>query len=347
MDEMSGTPKSAFLTQIIVCAVVLIVILTGCTEDSGRPVLRIAEQHGLAYIPVALLRMPAGTAMRIGATGIASLQETTELRWERLNNATAIREAMVADRLDVGFMGIPPYIIGRHHGFQWSAFIGISRVPVGLVTVSPEVESFDDIIDRAQRGARPRIALPQPGSIQHILLAMMLENSGINSSLLDEGLVSMGHPDGMNALLAPRSDVVAHFTTPPYLFRELDHPEAALLVSGERAFGGPYTFIVGVAAPAVSDSPDTLALLEGALTDGTAIISDVQSELRHYDSVDSAVFDSLSSRSREVLEYLAGFYDTPILTLTGDIAAEGMVYETEIRGMSRFTRFMTEHGYLQ
>ncbi len=45
-----------------------------------------------------------------------------------------------------------------------------------------------------------RIALPQPGSIQHILLSMAAEKQLGKHDVFDNQLVTMKHPDGMTAL---------------------------------------------------------------------------------------------------------------------------------------------------
>jgi len=44
-----------------------------------------------------------------------------------------------------------------------------------------------------------KIALPSPGSVQHILLAMAAEKELGSASALDQNLVAMAHPDGAAA----------------------------------------------------------------------------------------------------------------------------------------------------
>ena len=55
----------------------------------------------------------------------------------------------------------------------------------------------------------------------------------------------MKHPDAMNALLAGR-EVSAHFASAPYLFLESKEEGVKKILSGREAFGGDFTFIIGV-----------------------------------------------------------------------------------------------------
>ncbi len=338
----------------MVIPVLLFLVLIGCDRpDRDQPVLRIAEQHGLAYIPAALLQAPSELLGEVGGDSISGFRNVVKLEWIRVNNATAIREAMVAGRLDVGFMGIPPYLIGRDRGFAWRAFTGLSRSPLGLVTLNPELRHMDDLLRTLDTGEPVRIALPQPGSIQHILLAMALERQRREPTLFDNRLVSMGHPDGMNALLSGARDIDAHFTAPPFLFRELAHSDATLLVSGDDAFGGPFTFIVGVVAPTISENGPVIPALMTALEAAMNIVTDLQKELRlHAAETDPSdpttpLVEKISPESRAVLEYLAGFYRTDPVELAADLTADGLVYQTDVLGMDRFLRTMQTYGYIR
>jgi hypothetical protein len=62
---------------------------------------------------------------------------------------------------------------------------------------------------------------------------------------MDNQLVSMSHPDAMNALIA-NTEVSAHFATPPYLQEELKSG-MHIIADGEDIAGAQFTFISGVA----------------------------------------------------------------------------------------------------
>ncbi len=284
----------------------------GAAPDAGsqRPVLSIAEQYGLAYAPLQVMR------------GKAYLEEELpgyRIDWQRLGNTAAIREAMLAGRLDVGFMGIPPFLIGYDRGMEWKIFTGLSEAPLGMVTWKKEIRSLGDF--------RPedRIALPQPGSIQHILLTMACEREMGSASALDDILVTMNHPDGMQALFS-RRDISAHFTSPPYLMEELSAPGMYQVLSGTEAMGGEFTFIVGVALDRLlQNDPEAAAALRRALERAEAFLRD---------------------EPEEAVALLAGEYNIDEQRLRKYLDWPGLSYGRSVKGLDAFIRFMGANGYL-
>ncbi len=291
----------------VLCALVLQGL--SASGEREQPRLRIAEQYGIAYAPVTVLRQEQ------------TLEEALpgyDIGWIRLANAAAIREAMLAGRVDIGFMGVPPYLIGRDRGMAWHAFTGLAETPLGLVTVEPGVASLKDLVGPY------RIALPQPGSIQHILLAMAAERDLGDATVFDGRLVTMAHPDAMQALTTG-SEVRSHFASQPYLSRELDLPGARLLLSGSDAFGGRFSFIIGVV------SEDFLERHGGAVAVLTARIEEAIERI---------------AGNRDVRVRLAQAYALEIDEFEELLAMPGMRYDTTIRGVDRFREFMVRAGYL-
>lgn len=295
------------------------------TGDAEGARLRLAEQHGLAYLPLAIMQVSGILDEELTEVGAVGAE------WIRTGNAAMIREAMLSGRLDIGFMGIPPFLIGVDRQTDWRLVSGLSEAPLGLVTTRPGYRDLGDI------APRDRIALPQPGSIQHILLAMAAERRFGEPRRFDDQLVSMGHPEGVTALLAGR-DVAAHFTAPPYLFQALDHPEATLLLRGEEAFGGRFTFIIGVSAPGWGADPRDHRLMEAlfrALDGAIGEARSLQEEIRENEG-----------SSPELLQELSRFYELDVATLRRQLSYPGMVYTREIHGVATFVDRMDRYGYI-
>lgn len=284
-------------------------------ETAPSPVLRIAEQHGIAYAPLALMQV----------------EGMIEAEWYRMANATVIREAMLAGRLDIGSMGIPPYLIGRDRGTDWEIVAGVSEVPVGLVTRRPDLHTFEDLT------GNERIALPQPGSIQHILLALAADRHWGDPTRFDARLLSLSHPDGMTALLAGR-DLDAHFTTPPFLFEELAASDAHLLLGGREAFGRRFTFVVSVAAPRGIGTDDgngaAVDRYRRVLVGAVADLSRLQEALRE-------------GERPPLLNRLAAHYGLETEALAAQLVRDEVVFTTEVFGLQRFEEAMREFGYVQ
>ncbi len=272
--------------------------------------ISIAEQYGLAYAPLQIMK-----DMKFLEKQIPGLK----VEWTQLSNTAAIREAMLAGRVDVGFMAIPPFLIGWNHGMQWKIACGLSESPVGLVTNKKKLRSLKDFTKD------DRIALPQPGSVQHILLAMACERQFGDAKKLDNQLVTLSHPDGMNALLA-KKDITAHFTAPPYLFKELANPDLHQIMDGTTAFGKQFTFIVGVTTVQFHrQNPRVFK----------AFIVALQEALRF-----------MQQNPDQTVTRLSAEYGIPAAELAEYFRARGMKYTLNVKGVTKFAVFMKRQGYI-
>jgi len=293
----------------LVLLLVSISLLTGCGKKEETIIM--AEQYGLAYAPIQV-------AKELGFFE-EFLPENVTLQYVKLANTAAIREAMLAGNLDVGFMGIPPFLIGSDKGMEWKIIMGISKSPLGLVVQDDAIQSLEDLKGKG------KIALPQPGSIQHILLTMMAKATFGQADVFDEQLISMKHPDGLNALLND-SEVVGHFTSPPYLFQELDQPGTHLLVDGEEAMGGPFTFIVGVCR------------------------EDFHKNEVYYNAIQQGLMKAMlyiKEHPDETVALLSKKYDMDVALIEDYLYHRGIQYEPSVVGVENFINFMYEEAYLE
>ncbi len=300
--------------KLVKTALLSAILLLFFSCSSREEPLRIAEQYGLAYAPLTIARELGFIDEAIWEAGLS-----VEVDWLRLGNTASIREAAAAGRVDAAFMGIPPFLISRNGGMSWRIASGLNRSPLGLVSWREELESLADL-ERSDR-----IALPQPGSIQHILLAMAAEKITGSADTFDRQLVTMNHPDGMQALLA-RREISAHFTSPPYLFLELEEPDMRELISGEECFGGDYTFIVSVTTEELFlERPKVYRAFMAGLAKG---------------------IDYVRNNPDESARLLAPVYGMEAGQVEEMLTAPGMIYEEKVLGVDTFTAFMKRAGYL-
>ncbi len=220
-----------------------LLFITGCSADGGK--LKVAKQYGLPYAPLEIM----------AAKGF---DVDLDIEWVQVNNSAALREGMLTGSIDIGFMGIPPFLIGVDKEMDWYLFTGLNRSYLAL-NGKPGIDRLEEI------ESSDRIALPQPGSIQHILLTMAAERAFGEATRFDDQLVALNHPEGMLAL-SQDPLVTLHFTTLPYVLEEREGGRAVEVLSGEEAFGGPFTLIVGVASGAfLREEPEGLEAFEEAL----------------------------------------------------------------------------------
>jgi len=297
-------------TKLLLLIAFSLLFINGCSKKetpSGK--IRIAEQYGLAYAPLQILREKR--FLEESSSGV-------EVQWVTLGNTAAIREAVLAGDLDIGFMGIPPFLIARDKGMEWKIATGLSRCPLGLAV---QAGAYSSLADFSGDG---KIALPQPGSIQHILLSMALDRERGDAAALDKNLISMKHPDGMNALLS--GAVQGHFTSPPYLFLE-EEEGFEVLVTGDEAMGGPFTFIAGVVTEEFYEKePDLYGEFLAAL--------------------DKAILFMKENRV-ETVRILAEKYKMEPEVLDNYLYERGIFFEREVLGLDQFISFMGKSGYLK
>ncbi len=241
-----------------------------------------------------------------------------DISWSQLTNAASIREAMLSGNLDVGFMGVPPFLIGVDRGTEWRAFTALSEVPMGLVTLRDDVSGLEDL-----RATDARIALPQPGSIQHILLAMAAERTWRDATVFDSRLVTLSHPDAMTALLSGE-EVDCHFATPPYLLSLTTKHGGRVVLSGEEAFGDSFTFAVGVAQnDYLQGHEEAMGAFAEALEEAVRLVA-----------------------SERGVKALAEEFDMPRDEVVRQLEQEELSFGGRPRGIRQFSRFMAENGYL-
>ncbi len=303
---------------VLVSVLVSVLVFGACGAAGPQPLsVSVAEQYGLAYAPVQMMREKG--FLEAALRERAEPEQPVSVQWVKLANTSAIREAMLAGEVDVAFTGIPPFLIGVDQGMPWRMIAGLSSCPVDLFVNNPDIDSLQALVGNG------KIALPQPGSIQHILLAMAAKRELGAADALDRQLVSMKHPDGMQALLAG-GDVVAHFTAPPYSFLEEATPGIRPLVRGEAAMGEPFSFLVGIADPSLYGDDIRLTAVRDALARSMAFIRDFP---------------------EEAAGLLAPSYGLTPEQTHAYLTDPQMVFQMEILGVETFAAFMTEAGYLR
>lgn len=293
---------------LIMCFLMIFSSFQLPAHASSKEKIKIAGQFGLVYAPL----MVAKSQKIFEKYGLEPI-------WLEYGSGGAIREALISGEADVGFMGIPPFLIGWDKGCPWKIATGFVVVPIGLVTYDSNLKSLQDF------KPEDKIAVPSPGSIQHILLAMAAEAELGSPSALDNNIVAMPHPDACAALISKRG-IKAHFTTPPYLFEELSEPGFHLIIDDIAIFGHPFSFNVGLASEKFHDSkPIAYSIFVNAISEAMAWIN---------------------SNKQQAAELLAPeFKLSPEKTLSY-LEWEGMNYTTAPYGLMGFAEFMKKAGYI-
>lgn len=300
-----------YLVGVALLVVMLAAGLTGCRKEEA--VIRIAEQFGLGYAPSTIM---------IEEQLIEKHLPGAKVEIVKLGSGGAVREAMIAGTLDIGFMGMPPFLIGWDKGVEWKIAGALDSMPLLLLTYRDDINSIHDF------GQGDKIALPGPGSNQHILLSMAAEKELGKATALDDLIAALPHPDAATALLG-RREIAAYYGAPPYQFEILKQDAGIKAIAeGTEAFGEPFSYIVAVASDAFyENSPETYAAFVAALEEALQMLREEP------------------QRAAEILARVDG--NVTAEAYYEYITWEGVSWDIEPKGLMRYATFMQQSGYIE
>jgi NitT/TauT family transport system substrate-binding protein len=231
--------------------------------------IKVAKQYGISYLPLMLMEdqkliekyaKAAGTDVSVG--------------WATFAGGNVMNDALLSNGLQFASGGVAPFLTlwSRTRGnLDVKAIGAINSMPLYLVTRNPSVKSLADFTEK------DRIGLPAVKvSIQAITLQMACEKAfgAGQQSRLDPLTVTLSHPDAMQALLSGRSEVDAHFGSPPFQYQELRNAGMHRVVNSYDVLGGPATFnVVWTSSKFKAENPKLYDAFAKALDDAIAQIN--------------------------------------------------------------------------
>lgn len=250
-------------------AALLIALVSAAGGARAAQPVRIAEQYGIAYLPLMVIKERGLLERFAQQAGVGELNVT----WWQFSSAAAMNDALLSGGLDLASGGIAPLITlwaRTATSLKVRGVATLGSMPNDLNSNRAAVKTLADF------GAADRIALPAVSvSIQAIMLQMAAEHAfgPGQQGKLDALTVGMSHPDGLAALLSGRLEVTAHFTSPPFQQQELADPRIHRVLSSYDIVGGPHTFnVVWCATRFHDDNPKLMAAFLAALDDAMAFI---------------------------------------------------------------------------
>jgi NitT/TauT family transport system substrate-binding protein len=201
--------------------------------------LRISQQFGIGYLPLQVARHNGLFEKHAKALGVDGLK----VSFVTLSGGTSTNDALLSDSIDVATGGVgaflPAWAKTRGTPLEVRGILAVTAMPIALVTTNPAVKSLKDFTEK------DRIALPSvKSSIQAATLEIAAEKAfgPGNAEKLDPITVSLKHPDAYAALASGKSEITAHFGSPPFQQQELALPNARKLTDSYEALDGPVSF---------------------------------------------------------------------------------------------------------
>lgn len=251
------------MNKLSVAAVTAVLTLStaacGSTSGAGdgKAEVSLAPQFGMAYLPHIM--------MTENELLTESLPDVT-VKEVQLSGGGSVVEQLISGAVDIGYMGTAPFLKGVDSGAELRALSCLEQMPLHLMTTDDSVKGIEDLM------SSDRIALPSPTSQQAATLQVAALKQYDDQAHFNKQMVSLPHPDAMNALLSGQ-DVTAHFTQPPFVGHE-ERAGAHSILSSRDVFG-PHCLIVAVSSADFAEkNPSVVKGLQDALDSAVQMIND-------------------------------------------------------------------------
>ena len=296
------------MTKLCLRTLAVMVVLLANAVWAETSEIRIAEQYGVAFLPLMIMRDQKLLEKHAAKAGLAKLQVV----WSKIGAVNAINDALLAGKLDIAAGGVPSLVLlwSKTKGTP-SAVRGVAAlgdIPNELVVSRPEVKSIRDF------GPQDKIAVTAVKiSNQAIALQMAASRAFGDAAYekLDPLTIGMAHPDAAIALLSGKGGITAHFSSPPFMERETAKPPLHSILSTYDVLGGPATLnLIWTRLSFHDENPKTYRALVQALEEAIDI-------LNRDKRAAAATYKRMSGDSESVEEILAILEDPRIVfTLT-------------------------------
>jgi NitT/TauT family transport system substrate-binding protein len=185
-----------------------------------------------------------------------------------------MNDALLSSSVDFVCLGIPGIatIWGKTKGgMDVKAASGFNFLPLQMNTRSPNIKSIRDLTEK------DKIAMPAVKVSQQAILLQMAAAQAFgeaNYTKLDGLTVSMAHPDAMATFLSGGGEINNHFTSPPFMQKELEKPGINKVLNSVDILGGPISFnVVAATSKFYNENPKLYAVFLKSLEEATEFIN--------------------------------------------------------------------------
>jgi NitT/TauT family transport system substrate-binding protein len=175
------------------------------------------------------------------ALGLGDVKVT----WQTIDGGNVINDAMLAGALDIASIGVPGFLTlwDKAKGKAGVEILGLAAVGSGSVWLNTRNANVKTLADFTEKD---RIAVPgiKTSFVAVVLQMAAAKEFGIeNFAKLDPLTVGIPHPEAMASLLSGKTEITAHFCSPPFNYIERDAPGIHRVINSVDVTG-PLTIIM-------------------------------------------------------------------------------------------------------
>ncbi|NKJ39503.1 ABC transporter substrate-binding protein [Rhizobium sp. SG570] len=197
--------------------------------------VRISKGFGILYLPLIVMENQKLLEKHAKEAGLGDVK----VSWLSLDGGNVINDAMMAGTLDFAGTGAPGFVTlwSKAKGIPNVEVVGVSGMSstsLWLNTNKSEIKSLKDF------SSADKIALPGiKTSLAAVVLQMIVakEFGEENYAKLDPLTVSLPHPEALAALMSGKTEINAHFTSPPFQYVEAKSPNIHRVLSSTDYLG--------------------------------------------------------------------------------------------------------------
>jgi NitT/TauT family transport system substrate-binding protein len=233
--------------------------------------VRISKGYGILYLPLIVMEDGKLLEKKAAEAGLGDVKVT----WYLFDGGNIINDAMLAGTLDIAGTGAPGFLTlwSKGKGSPRTEVIGVSGMSTTalvLNTTNPDVKSLKDF------SPKDRIAMP---GIKTSLAAVVLQMAAAkefgpeNYAKLDPLTVGIPHPEAYAALTSGKTEIDAHFASPPYATLELKNRRVHTVINSVALFGNITLDVVFAPKRFVDANPKTIEAFLAAFDEACDFIA--------------------------------------------------------------------------
>jgi NitT/TauT family transport system substrate-binding protein len=234
--------------------------------------IRVSKGYGILYLPLIVMEDRKLLEKKASEAGLGDVKVT----WYLFDGGNIINDAMLAGTLDIAGTGAPGFLTlwSKGKGSARTEVIGVSGMSTTalvLNTTNPDVKSLKDF------SPKDRIAMPGiKTSLAAVVLQMAVaqEFGQENYAKLDPLTVGLPHPEAYAALTSGKTEIDAHFASPPYSILELKNPRVHSVASSVALFGNITLDVVFAPKRFADANPKTIEAFLAAFDEACDLITE-------------------------------------------------------------------------
>ena len=208
----------------------------------------------LAHAEVDVVKIPKG-AGGVGFLPLIVMEEnklveqkakemgfTLRAEYVQLGGPAVVNDMLLAGLAHFAPAGPPAFITlwdKTSTNMKVKGVAAMTSIPMYLNTNAPYLKSLKDLTPN-DKIAITAVKVSIPAIIMQ--MAAIKDYGKADYGHYDPYTVSLTHPDGVIALLSGRTEITAHFTSPPFHQRERKDPRIRTITTSNEIMGAPSTF---------------------------------------------------------------------------------------------------------